>query len=162
MKNTKVEWLCLIRQTNVSGAREEQWVRGVIRPYRQGVKQAVERGGLVFFSNIQAEVLLRELPQWKQEAVNPTVWVGVDTEYAKDLGVNTGKYSWLLLNTASDNTTSTRFNKYYGFTASTGTTYPTNLEPPVTTMPDVIRLEQAEDNLRSMLFVMETTIEKYN
>ena len=162
MKNTKVEWLCLIRQTNVNGAREEQWVRGVIRPYRQGVKQTVANNSLVFFSNIQMEVLLREMPQWKQEAVNPNVWVGLDTEYAKDLGVSTEKYSWLLLNTASNYTTGTRFNKYYGFTASTGTTNPTNLEPPVTTMPDVIRLEQAEDNLRSMLFVMETTIKKHN
>lgn len=149
MKNTKVQWLCLIREIGTSGAREEQWVRGVLRPYRDGIKQSANGGSLVFFSTTQVEVLLKELPDWQVETGNTSVWVGIDTP--TELGIVQSDYTWALINTQSDYTTGTRFNKYYGFTASTGTINPTNIEPPVTTMPDVIRLEQAEDNLRSTL-----------
>lgn len=162
MRNTKVQWLCLIRNGDGAAPREEQWVRGVLRPYRDGVKQVAQNNTLVFFSTIQVEVLLKELPQWQNSSESRSTWVGVDTEYAQDLGVSTEEYSWLLINTASNYTTGTRFNKYYGFTAATGTVQPNDIAPPQVTMPDVISLEQAEDNLRSMLTVLDVTIQKYD
>lgn len=160
MKTVKTQWLCLIKESQ-GQPREEQWVRGVLRPYRDGVKQSVVSETLVFFNNIQVEVMLHKIPEWVSDVeAEDNVFVYVDTP--KAFGITTEDYTWLLLNTQSNYTTGTRLNKYWAFTASNGTLTPTDNTAPVVTMPNVQALEQAEDHLRSALFAANVLLDKTN
>lgn len=158
MKTTKTTWVCVASQyTDTTGVKEEQqWVKAVLRPYRDGGSWNVEDNGSVYRFFDSVIVMFKTLPVWVNQ--NQRTWKGIYFPPSALEAVGMAQGGWYGFASGEDNTMGTRYNGYYRCvvdtkTSGTGTGVPEAPHP-----NDVTRLEIAEDSLRNTLSMMLNVI----
>lgn len=146
-KVVKSTWVCFARDSTV---REEVWVRGQIRPYKDAINQSVElSGSLIWNTNFDFEVWLQELPTWATGKSSDNVYVYFEIE--PSLTVEE-QVTWGLVVKVRNFTLGVRRKKMFSVVVSTNTgglPISDNTPPKSPSPQDVQSLEEAELHLRN-------------
>ena len=161
MKTTKTTWVCVQSEyTDTEGVKQEQqWVKAVLRPYRDGAAWVPLIDGTAIYNFYDSVIVMfKTLPVW--EHTNQRQWKGIYFPASALASVGMGRSGWYGFASAEDNTLGTKYNGFYRCVVDTKTPA-AGTGPPTAPHPnDVTRLEIAEDSLRNTLSMMLNVINK--
>ena len=150
-KVVKSTWICFARD---GAEREEVWVRGQIRPYKDSINQSVALdGSLTWVTSFDYEIWLQELPTWTDGKEDDLVYAYFEIEPSLTVS---GQSTWGLVVKVRNFTLGVRRKKMFSVVISTNTGgFPiTSNAPPKTPSPqDVQSLEEAELHLKNTVNV---------
>lgn len=159
-KVVKSTWLCFARD---GATREEVWVRGQIRPYKDAVNQVASAAGeLIWNTNFDFEIWLQELPTWTTGKSEDGVYVYFEIE--PSLTVE-GQFTWGMVVKVRNFTLGVRRKKMFSVVVSTsGGVLPiSDNSPPALPSPqDVQSLEEAELHLRNTVIAATSLVATAN
>lgn len=161
MKTTKTTWVCVASEyTDTTGVHEEQqWVKAVLRPYRDGAAWVPLIDGTSVYNFFDSVVVMfKELPKWEHNTQR--VWKGIYFPASALSAVGLGRSGWYGFASGEDNTLGTKYNGFYRCVVNTLTSAAGTGEPIAPHPTDVTRLEIAEDSLRNTLSMMLNVINK--
>lgn len=154
-KVVKSTWLCFARG---EVSREEVWVRGQIRPYKDGDNQYFDfiSGGLIWNTSNDFEIWLQDLPQWTVGTEDDPVHVYFETEDS----LSTPQRNWAVVTKVRNFTMGVRRNKMFSLVVSSSTApYITDNSPPKEPTPFMVEaLEEAERALQNTLIAANNLI----